>query len=309
MQLNNKPSPASNKKLSLKSGLVYLALLTMTTNAVIDLFNKWKEYYAKHYVQSYIPDWTSYIQIKNATKFESIFTKSVSDLIKRKWWYDSIPEVILYKKENDIDTIYVGAYNDFTDAIGLFNKRGSSEVSHATWLIHYLQNDFQTNQCVMEDISTQRIGIIPEDSYWDKVAKIQKFVRSLGYERDLIFLWDNKDLPALSNYQLPAIANLMIGKMDCNNKTGLFIELCRSNNILVGIWSSMTHMAPVVYSHRDDDMRKYIKENTSIWSTYNWVVVDPTNTDMMSGRRRQAIVWDVIGDQYIDMKFIFAERD
>ncbi len=309
MWKHESPSSGTGNKLSLKSGLFYIALLTMTANAVIDLFDKWKEYYAKNYVQSYVPDGTSHMQIDDATKFETIFTGSVPEIIKRKWWYDSIPDIISYKTNGTVDTIDVRTYNTFPIAIWLFNTRGSSEISHATWLIRYLQKDFATNQCLLEDISSQRIAIKSEDSYRDKVTKIQKFVRSLGYERDLIYLGKNKTLAALSNYQLPVLANLMIGKMDCNNKTGLFIQLCRSNNILVGIWSSMTHMTPVVYSHKDDEMRKYIRANTSVWSAYNGVVVDPTNTDVAGGVRRPAITGDMTWEQYTEMKFIVAEKD
>lgn len=70
--------------------------------------------------------------------------------------------------------------------------------------------------------------------------------------------------------------------MDCNNKTGLFVQLCWTNNILVGIGTSKTHMTPVVYSNTNDPMRKLVSENTSIGDKYKGVVVDPTNTDITS---------------------------
>lgn len=307
--MQNSNSSPDNNRISFEKGIFILALITVTANAVIDLFKKWNEYYTENYVQSYVPEWTNEIQIDNATKFESIFTSSVHDIIKRKWWHDSIPNNIVYKQNGTIDTLDVSDYTKSLKSleIGLLNTRGSSEISHATWLIRYLQRDFNVNQCMFEEISSKWIDIWSEDSYWDKVTKIQKFVRSLWYERDLIYLGNNKNLPALSNYQLPSLANLMIGKMDCNNKTGLFVQLCRSNDILVGIWSSLTHMTPVVYSHKDDAMRKLIKANTTVWYTYNWIVVDPTNTDIANGVRRPAIAGDMIGDAYEGMKFVFAK--
>lgn len=309
MQNKSPLSHDKNNKLSIKNIAVSFAIIAMTTNAVIDLFNKGKAYYTENYIQSYVPDWTTQIQIDNQANFESIFTASIDDIIKRKWWHDTIPDIISYKKSGVTQTIDVGTYIENLDKtdIGLLNTRGNSEISHATGLIHYLQRDFQIHQCLFEDLSSKWITILPEDSYRDKVAKIQKFVRSLWYERDLIYLGDNQELPALSNYQLPSLANLMIGKMDCNNKTGLFIQLCRANNILVGIWSSITHMTPVVYSHKDDAMWKLIKANTSVWYVYNWIVVDPTNTDITSGIRRPAVAGDMIGDPYEGMKFVFAK--
>lgn len=309
MQDQNTQPSSNESKLSLKNGIVYIALLTMTTNAVIELFNKWQEYYDANYVQSYVPRWATETKIENAIDFESIVTESTTDVIQRKWGYDSIPDVILYNKDGVVDTIDVSDYMDHvknTD-IGLLNTRWNSEISHATWLIRYLKKDFESQQCLFEEISLKRVTITPEDSYRDKVAKIQKFVRSLWYERDLVYLGKDKNLPALSNYQLPSLANLMIGKMDCNNKTGLFIQLCRSNNIIVWIGSSLTHMTPVVYSHTHDAMRNMIKANTSIWDTYNGIVVDPTISDFTNWIRRPWIAGDINGEAYNEMKFVVAE--
>lgn len=299
----------NKEKQSVKNIAIYIALLTMTTNAVIDLFNKWKEYYTANYIQSYVPEWSHEIQIDDISNFESIFTGSVYDIIQKKWWYDGIPNSISYKKNGMIESIDVSCYLENLNSanIWLFNTRWNSEISHASGLIYYLEKDFKINKVLFEEISSQRINIVPEDSYRDKVAKIQKFVRSLWYERDLIYLWETQKLPALSDYQLPSLANLMIGKMDCNNKTGLFIQLCRSNDILVWVGSSLTHMTPVVYSNKNDAMRKIIKANTAVWYTHNWIVVDPTNTDISNGSRRPAIAGDMIGDSYVGMKFVIAQ--
>jgi hypothetical protein len=301
----------TNQKLSLTKAVAYFGFLAITVNALIDLFDKWKTYYTAHHVQSYVPDWIDNIHINDTTKIESIFTTSVYDIIKRKWWYDSIPHTITYKNNGAIIPIDLDGYTEiFPDTtINLLNQRGSSEISRASGLIGYLQKDFSINQCILEDVSSQRIGITPHDSYRDKVAKIHQFVRSLGNERDVMYLGEDKSLVALSNYQLPAIANLMIGKMDCNNKAWLVIQLCWVHDIVVGIWASKTHMTPVVYSHEQDGIRKYIEENTSVWDTYKWIVVDPSNSAIVSGVRRPAIAGDIVGDQYLGMKFVLAKKN
>ncbi len=289
-----------------KNIAIFIWFSAITTNAIIDLFDKWSAYHTKFYTKSYVPEWTNNIHINKTTMPQSIITISISDIIKKKWWYDSIPDIISHN--NAVNTIDIRDYKSTLEQASLssLSTWWNSETSYAINLVHYLQKDFQWNQCILEDVSSLRVGIVADDSYRDKVAKIHKFVRWLWYERDLLYLGKDWNLLALSDYQLPSVANLIIGKMDCNNKAGLFVQLCWVNNIVVGLGSSMTHMSPVVYSDVHDNMRNFIKPNTSVWSMYNGAIVDPTNTDISNKIARPGIVWDMIWDKYNGMKFVVA---
>jgi len=318
MQNKESSSPDNNRKLSLRNGIKYtsiglacLAFLTIATNNIIDLFSKWKARHLAKDLKSSAPSWINNIDI-DVVKIESMLTTSITDIIKIRGTYDSIPNTISYKKNGETYTLDVSDYISTLEnaEIGILDKRGKDKTSRTTWLIDYLQKDFQTNQCIIEDISSQRIGIQPDHHYWDKVARIQEFVRSSGPGRDILGLGEKGNLSALSDYQLPWLASLMIRNIDCNNKTGLFVQFCRANGIPVGIGHSPTHIAPFVYTHEDDVLWQYLKSYTNFtsrWTTYNWIVVDPSNTSIENGKPKPALVWDMTWGMYNEMKVIFAE--
>jgi hypothetical protein len=50
----------------------------------------------------------------------------------------------------------------------------------------------------------------------------------------------------ITDYQLPGVIIVMANAGDCNNKTGLFLQLCKANGILSAIGISPGHAFPLV---------------------------------------------------------------
>lgn len=306
----------SRKLNNIKNACLSIAALVVIANTADDIIDKIQDRKEKNLAQEQLIRTTTipYGQhpYVHDTLPKSIFSESIWDIIKKKWWFENIPCSISYKKNNQSLTIDISSMvEDICKQEPIILKSfWETKTEKIYGLLKYRSEDYHKNIDIMCDISEQWIDILPDDDYWTKVHKIQNFVWWLWYERDLIYLWEQWNLPALGDYQLPVVANLIIWTMDCNNKTGLFVQLCWSNDILVWAGMSQTHVAPVVYTHGSDKMRNFAKSNTSFslnGQKYKGVVVDPTGSDFTHKQPRPKIVWDIKWDAYKDMQFVIIK--
>ncbi len=209
-------------------------------------------------------------------------TKSVVDLILKKWGLTQIPDSINYGSKSKNTYIDISPYKHLltSDSLFLLKNIEGGRFETSVWVNEYCQKDYYKYKPLLQKISSEWIHIQENDSYRDKVGKIQKFIAWLDYDNDILYLGDSAKLSAASDYQLPVLANILIGNMDCNNKTWMFVELCRVNNIISGIGISWNHAAPAVFTDTKDEVWSYIDPNVSVdrasgWSL-NGIVVDPT---------------------------------
>ncbi|EKD25523.1 MAG: hypothetical protein ACD_80C00038G0002 [uncultured bacterium (gcode 4)] len=239
----------------------------------------------------------------------NIFSKTIKDIILKKWWLKEMPDSINYtvawqKKQMDISE-YVNSLEN--DSLFLSKNLGNDLTDASKSISAYCAQDYYRYKSLLQKISLEWVGIETNDSYRDKVSKIQKFVNSFEYENDILYLGKNGTLSAMSDYQLPFLANILVGKMDCNNKAWLFVELCRVNNIISGIWLSSTHASPAVFSDSKDEMWKYLSPNVSIdkpsWGFYNGIIVEPTWNMIINWQKELLLAWDTDNKAYIWMAF------
>ena len=209
-------------------------------------------------------------------------TKSVVDLILKKGGLSQIPDSINYGSKSENTYIDISPYKHLltSDSLFLLKNIEGGRFETSVWVNEYCQKDYYKYKPLLQKISSEWIHIQENDSYRDKVGKIQKFIAWLDYDNDILYLGDSAKLSAASDYQLPVLANILIGNMDCNNKTWMFVELCRVNNIISGIGISWNHSAPAVFTDAKDEIWTYIEPNISFdrasgWSL-NGILVDPT---------------------------------
>lgn len=225
----------------------------------------------------------------NIASGDVFFTKSINDIILKKANIKKIPQSLSYVIDWKKRIIDISSYVETlkTDSLILLSSLWINK-NLTNNLLSYAENDYNKYNSILSDISHTVIWINDADDYWTKVNKIQKFVHNFGYEYDLLYL--GKDgTPLLTDYQLPTLANLIIGRMDCNNKSILFVQLCRVNNILSGIVKATVegdwHILPVVLYDAKSDLRKHKKPTQWLsfsdaeGKQYHWLFVEVTGWD------------------------------
>ncbi len=129
-----------------------------------------------------------------------------------------------------------------SEKIYFFPRNTHQQVADS--MIGYIEKDYAKTKHIIQKISTDIVGIKPTDSYTERIYKIQQFVWNIPYQNDIVALSPHGKM--ITDYQLPGVIIVMSNAWDCNNKTWLFLQLCKANGILSAIGISPWHAFPLV---------------------------------------------------------------
>lgn len=140
----------------------------------------------------------------------------------------------------------------------------------------------------LQAFSEKIIWISSQDAYTEKIYKIQKFIgQDITYKHDLNYF--SKNGSYMTDYQLPWSLTLILKSGDCNNKTWLFVELCRVNGILSAIAFVPGHTFPLV-GYKSKDLEKGHIRPVYTSGDYAYIPIESTSSDWPIGE---------INDQHI----------
>jgi hypothetical protein len=160
-----------------------------------------------------------------------------------------------------------------------FLQTDASRQHIVDFLANYIYQDAEIYKTMLQKISSDIIGITDKDSYTERVYKIHQFVgKDIAYPKneDAIKLSEHWEM--VSDYQVPSLITALHRIGDCNNKTWLFLALCRVNGVLWAIGISPWHIFPMVAYDNPDIWDVIIK----VWR-YCYVPIEVTNPRWTKG--------------------------
>ncbi len=129
----------------------------------------------------------------------------------------------------------------------MFLQNSSTHQSVVDDIADYIYQDSEKYKTTLQKISADIVWITERDSYTERVYKIHKFVwNDISYPKDIDAIKVSKHWELISDYHMPSLITALKKTGDCNNKTWLFLALCRVNGILWAVWWSPWHIFPLV---------------------------------------------------------------